>query len=86
MRRAIARVSPVTAALLLIPLVAMQITNEVVWNLGDFVVAGGLLFGAGLAYELMTRRSRSGAHRAAVGATVGAGLMLVWASLAVGLP
>jgi hypothetical protein len=36
------------AFLLLLPLVAMQLTDEVAWDLDDFVVAGALLLGAGL--------------------------------------
>jgi uncharacterized membrane protein YgdD (TMEM256/DUF423 family) len=39
-----ARVALATAIILLLPFLAMQFTAEVVWNLADFVVAGGLLF------------------------------------------
>ena len=38
----------VVLVLLLVPLVAMQFTREVRWGLADFIVAGALLFGAGL--------------------------------------
>lgn len=37
-----------TGLLLLVPLVAMQFTDEVDWGGGDFVVAGGLLFGVAM--------------------------------------
>ena len=73
----------VTATLLLVPLVAMQFTDEVDWTVGDFVVGGALLFGAGLTYEFLARRASTPVYRAAVGATVGAALLLVWISLAV---
>lgn len=43
------RVALVTGLLLLVPLVAMQFTDEVRWNLADFVVAGALLFGVSAA-------------------------------------
>jgi len=79
------RVALVTGLLLLVPLVAMQFTDEVRWNLADFVVAGALLFGAGATYHLLAARTDNLAYRAAVGVAVGATLMLVWANLAVGL-
>lgn len=74
-----------TALLLLIPLVAMQFTTEVVWTPSDFVVAGALLFGAGLLFTLLARLGNNRPYRLAVGVAVGAGLLLVWANLAVGL-
>ncbi len=46
--------------ILLIPLVAMQFNDEVDWSLGDFILAGVLLIGAGLLYELvMTKVGRT---------------------------
>ncbi len=74
-----------TALLLLIPLVAMQFTTEVVWTLSDFVVAGALLFGAGLTFTLLARLGNNRPYRLAMGVAVAAGLLLVWANLAVGL-
>jgi hypothetical protein len=43
-----------TVVLLLIPLIAMQFTNEVNWTLFDFVVAGFIL-GTGFICELVIR-------------------------------
>lgn len=85
MHRAILRIALVTACLLLVPLLAMQFTDEVVWDLADFVVAGVLLFGAGLTYELVARKGGTTAYRAAIGIAVGTGLILIWMNLAVGL-
>ena len=79
------RVALATALLLLVPLVAMQFTDEVRWDLADFVVAGALLFGAGLTYQLLARRTDNLAYRVAVAVAVLAALVLVWANLAVGL-
>ena len=73
------------AFILLLPLLAMQITDEVVWDLADFAVAGALLFGTGLTYELAARMKGNTAYRAAVGLALAAALILVWVNLAVGL-
>ena len=64
---------------------AMQISDEVVWDLADFAVAGALLVGTGLTYELVARKADNIAYRAAVGLAAAGALLLVWTSLAVGL-
>ncbi len=46
--RSIANVALVTGALLLIPLIAMQFSEDVVWTLSDFILAGFMLFGTGI--------------------------------------
>ncbi len=73
------------ALILLLPLLAMQITDEVVWDLADFAVAGTLLVGTGLTYELAARKAGNIAYRAAVGVALAAALLLVWINLAVGI-
>jgi cytidylate kinase len=73
------------AFLLLLPLLAMRISDEVVWDLADFAVAWALLVGAGLTYKLATRKAGNIAYRAAVGVAVATALILVWVNLAVGL-
>lgn len=83
--RNIIRIALVTACLLLVPLVAMQFTDDVVWTVFDFVVAGALLFCTGLAYELVARRSSRIAYRGAVAVALGTALFLTWANLAVGI-
>jgi hypothetical protein len=83
--RAVARLAALTAMLLLVPLVAMQFTGEVNWAPGDFVAAGLLLFGAGMAYVLAARRTRTARQKVVVGALALAVLAVVWAELAVGL-
>jgi uncharacterized membrane protein YdcZ (DUF606 family) len=72
------------AFLLLLPLLAMQITHEVVWTPADFVLAWALLVGTGVAYRLATRKASNTAYRAAVGIAVVTSLILVWINLAVG--
>ncbi|MBD2715941.1 hypothetical protein IC231_12925 [Hymenobacter sp. BT646] len=71
--------------LLLIPLVAMQFTQEVNWTFSDFVFAGVLLFGTGTTYVLIARKWNNLAYKLAVAVGVVAGLLLVWANAAVGL-
>lgn len=52
---------------------------------GDFVAAGLLLFGAGMAYVPATRRTRTTLQKVVVGTLVFAVLAAVSAQLAVGL-
>jgi hypothetical protein len=75
----------VAALLLLLPLVAMQFTDEVDWDETDFIVMGALLFGACGAFELAARMTGSSAYRAAVGVAVVAAFLLIWINLAVGI-
>lgn len=79
------RVALGTALLLLVPFVAMQVGADMHWSPFDFVAAGCLLFGAGLTFVLLARLGEATAYRLAVGVAVAAGLLLVWANLAVGL-
>lgn len=79
MNKNILRVALVTALLLLVPL-AMQFP----WNLFDYVLAGALLFGTGVAYVLVSRRGNI-AYRVAAGLALASALFLLWANLAVGL-
>ena len=75
----------VAALILLLPLLAMQLTDEMNWGVADFVIVGALLLGAGLTYELVARMTANIAYRAAVGVAVATALLLIWANLAVGL-
>ena len=74
-----------TAFILLVPLLAMLFTDQVVWDLTDFIVAGALIFGTGLTYELVARKGGTMAYRVAVGIALAAALLLVWMNLAVGI-
>lgn len=73
------------ALLLLIPLIAMQLTNEVKWSAFDFVVAGVLLLGTGLLCELVLRTVRNIRYRIALCFVLLTALFLIWAELAVGV-
>lgn len=71
--------------LLLIPFIAMRFTNEVKWDSFDFIVAGVLLFGAGLMCELAMRLVTKFEYRIAAVAALLLALFIVWAELAVGI-
>jgi len=73
------------ASLLLLPLVAMQFTDEVDWTGSDFVFAAVLIGSVGGAFELAARMTRNKAYRGGVGAALAAAFLIVWASGAVGM-
>ena len=73
------------AFLLVLPLIAMQFTEEVNWDETDFIIFGTMLALACGAYELAERATSNGAYRAAVGIAVAAAFILVWMNLAVGI-
>jgi hypothetical protein len=74
-----------TALILLIPVIAMQFSEEWDWRAPDFIIIGTLLFSAGLVYELLIRKVASRKHRLAYTALLVATVMLLWAELAVGI-
>jgi ABC-type cobalt transport system substrate-binding protein len=75
----------IAALILLIPLIAMQFTNEVNWAFSDFLVAGGLLFGAGLLVEFVVRKVKQSQYRLLLIMGVIVAFLLLWAELAVGI-
>lgn len=75
----------IAGGLLMVPLVAMQFTPEVMWDETDFIVAGILLFGTGLLFELAARKGGNTAYRAGAGLALFTGLVLIWMNLAVGI-
>jgi hypothetical protein len=83
--RSAAGVVLAAAVILMLPLLAMQITGEVVWSLADFAVAGALLVGIGLMYQLVARKGGDVAFRSAVGVALATALILVWSMGAVGI-
>lgn len=73
------------AIILLIPLIAMQFTDEITWTFFDFVAMGILLLGAGLLCELILRRVILKVYRIALCLAVLATFIVVWIELAVGI-
>lgn len=68
----------ITALILLIPLLGNHFVDGWNWDLRGFVLAGTLLFGTGLTFELVTRNVDTIAYRAAVGVALVAAFLLVW--------
>lgn len=75
----------VAVALLLIPLVAMNFSNEVNWSAFDFIVGGTLLIGTGLVIEFILRKIKTLKLRIIFGLVLFLVLFLIWAELAVGV-
>ncbi|WP_421897894.1 hypothetical protein [Marinoscillum sp.] len=73
------------ACLLLIPLIAMQYTDEVNWSAFDFLIAAILLLGTGFTFDLILRKVKSTPSRIAFSIALLVILLLVWMELAVGI-
>ena len=71
--------------LLLLPLIAMQFTDEVVWTGTDFLIMGFMLLGLALMIEIILRKVSKPAIKGLL--VFGAVLLflLVWVELAVGI-
>ena len=75
-----------SAALLIVaPLLAMQVTDQVDWGVFDFVFAAMLIGGVGAGWELALRMTRNRAWRVAIAMALAAAFLLIWAELAVGI-
>lgn len=70
---------------LLLPLIAMQFTNEVNWTLMDFVIAGILLFGTALLIELVIRKIITSKYKVAIILFILVAFLVTWPELAVGI-
>lgn len=72
-------------ALLLIPLVAMEFTNEVVWTSSDFITMGCMLLTVGVFCELILRKITKARYRIALCILILLLFLLIWAELSVGI-
>jgi len=75
----------IPAALLLLPAVAMQFTDEVNWDAFDFIFATIMFGSVGLVLELTVRASRSVPFRVGVGMALAAAFLIIWINGAVGI-
>ena len=73
------------AALVALPALAMQFTDEVDWGPEDFTFAIILFALVGGALELTVRASRNWLFRAGMALTIGMSFVTIWSNLAVGI-
>lgn len=71
--------------LLLIPFIAMEFTDEVIWTIFDFVVMGSLLLITGFLCEYVLRKVNKKERRIALCFVILVAFLLLWAELAVGI-
>ena len=72
-------------ALLLVPFIAMRVTTEVNWGLGDFIFAGLMLSALCGLVQLAVRRSSEANYRWAMTLAALGGFAVIWVNLAVGI-
>jgi len=85
MQNSFARAGIATALFLLIPLLAMLFTDSFNWGPMDFIITGALLFGAGLSFDLITKRAGNTVYRYAFAVAIAAAAFLFFSNLAVGV-
>lgn len=74
-----------TGVLLLIPLIAMQFTDDVYWTLSDFIIAAILLISAALIAKYAQKKIANSKSRYCVYVLLLIAFLLLWAELAVGI-
>lgn len=74
-----------TGLVLAIPLIGMQISNEWIWDLFDFVFMGALLLGSTWTYELITRNIQNSTYKYALSLAIVTTALLLWINGAVGI-
>ena len=71
--------------MLLAPLLAMQVTDEMQWDAADFAMFGAMLVAAGGAFELALLITRKRSYRVGVGIALAVIFLLILADAAVGV-
>ena len=69
----------------MIPLIAMQLTDEVKWSLFDFIIMGAMLSITGLVGEVILKKVKKSKHRLILYIAIVMIFFLIWAELAVGI-
>ncbi len=79
------KILPIVGLLLLIPLIAMQLTDEVNWSFFDFIIMGALLTITGILIGVILQKVKNSKSRLILIITIVMMFFLIWAELAVGL-
>ena len=79
------KILPIVGLLLLIPLIAMQLTDEVNWSFFDFIIMGALLTITGLLIGIVLKKVKYYKYREVFIVIVVMMFFLIWAELAVGI-
>ena len=79
------KILPIVGLLLSIPLIAMQLTDEVNWSFFDFLIMGIMLSITGLALGIIIKKIKYHKYRNIFIAIIIMIFVLIWAELGVGL-
>ena len=72
-------------SLLFIPLIAMELTDQVSWTLFDFLIMSALLLSLGFGIELILRKNKSIQKRLVFIVLLILLFLATWAELAIGI-
>ena len=84
-KKSLAIIISVTVILLLIPLIAMQLSNDVQWKTSDFLMAAILLLSAGIATDLIIRKVQKKESKIVFILAILVIIAIIFIELAVGL-
>lgn len=76
-------ISAITILLLLMPFIAMQLTDQVNWEGNDFVIMGILIFGSMSLFVILARKLKINRYLLAV--LIFFFTLYIWAEIAVGV-
>ena len=79
------KILPIVGIILLIPMIAMQLTDEVNWSFFDFVIMGVMLSITGLALGIIIKKIKDYKYRNIFITIIVMIFLLTWAELGVGL-
>ena len=79
------KILPIVGLLLSIPLIAMQLTDEVNWSFFDFIIMGVMLSITGLAIGIIIKKIKYSKYRNIFITMIVMIFLLIWAELGVGL-
>ena len=79
------RILQIVGLLLLIPMIAMQLTDEVNWSFFDFIIMGIMLSITGLALGIIIKKVKYHKYRNIFIAIIIIIFLFIWAELGVGI-